>query len=205
MSFWNIFNNGNCSNSCGYNTNSCGCRYARTCFPIVETVYTQPTSYATEVCDENGYCTFNPIYKISNSCLQYGIFDGSITSLAAGAYDVFTTQSSNGCDVCLNSGNISLAAGHTYNVSYSANVSVAEPGPVVLSVVSNGTVIGQLVADLATANQPQTLTWSGLVTTQESTCSNWCACCCATSLQVRNDSTTAVTLADSTLSAYRLA
>jgi hypothetical protein len=172
--------------------------------PPVNVVYTTPTRYVTEKCDCCGNCSIEPVYKVSESCVQYGVFEGSATSLAVGGQVPLSLTNGNGCDVCPNGTNVNLSAGHTYNVNYSTVVEVAAEGVVTFNILANGTVVGTITESLP-ATTPTSLSWSGLITTNDSSCSNWCSCCSATSLQVVNASETAVTVNSATLSAYKLA
>ena len=180
-----------------------GCGVRTTYVPPVNVIYTKPTNYVTKTCDCAGNCTVNPIYQASNYCIQYGVFDGSTTSLAVGDDANFTRISGNGCDICLNASHVTLAAGNVYQISISTVAELEAAGNVVLNLLANGITIGQLEAAVE-ATTPATITWSGILTVPENECSNCCACCCATAIDLQNAGTTAVTLDRATLSIQKL-
>lgn len=171
--------------------------------PPVNVIYTKPTNYVTKSCSCNGCCTINPIYEASDACVQYGVFDGSTTSLAAGDKTTFTKISGNGCDICLNASHVNLTAGNIYDVAISTVVELEAAGDVTLNLLANGAIVGQLNATVA-ATTPTTITWKGILTVPASDCENWCSCCCATAIDLQNVGTTAVTLDRATLSINKL-
>lgn len=171
--------------------------------PPVNVIYTKPTNYIAKTCNCNGECTITPIYQASDACVQYGVFDGTTTSLVAGDKAIFTKISGNGCDICLNASHVTLAAGNVYDVSLSTVVELEAAGNVTLNLLANGVVIGQLNASVE-ATTPTTISWNGILTIPARDCENWCSCCCATSLDLQNVGTTAVTLNRATLSVNKL-
>lgn len=179
-----------------------GCVKA-TYVPPVNVIYTKPTNYITKTCGCNGNCTITPIYQASDVCVQYGVFDGTTTSLAAGDKATFTKISGNGCDICLNASHITLAAGNVYDVSLSTVAELEAAGNVTLNLLANGVTIGQLNASVD-ATTPTTITWNGILTIPANDCENWCSCCCATALDLQNVGTAAVTLDRATLSVNKL-
>lgn len=171
--------------------------------PPVNVIYTKPTNYVTKSCDCSGNCTITPIFQASDSCVQYGVFDGSTTSLASGDKATFTKISGNGCDICLNASHINIAAGNIYDVSISTVVELEAAGNVTLNLLANGAIVGQLNATVD-ATTPTTITWNGILTVPTSDCENWCSCCCATAIDLQNVGTAAVTLDRATLSINKL-
>lgn len=191
MSFWGSF------------LSSRGGCVKTTYVPPVNVIYTKPTNYVTKSCNCNGSCTITPIYQASESCVQYGVFDGSTTSLVSGDKATFTKISGNGCDICLNASHVTLSAGNVYDISISTVVELEAEGNVTLNLLANGAVIGQLNASVA-ATTPTTISWNGILTVPANDCENWCACCCATAIDLQNIGTTAVTLDRATLSINKL-
>lgn len=180
-----------------------GCGIKTTYVPPVNVIYTKPTNYVTKACDCTGNCTITPIYQASGYCVQYGVFDGSTTSLAVGDKANFTKISGNGCDICLNASHVTLAPGNIYRLSISTVAELEAAGNVELNLLANGVIIGQLDATVA-ATTPTTITWDGILTVPESDCANWCNCCCATAIDLQNVGETAVTLDRATLSIEKL-